>query len=142
MVRLKTTKALKFKQKNLEPGTYYKYKVAAYKKNGKKKTIIAVSVIIHTATSGGKVGNYKSIKVNKSVIKLKKKGTFTIKAKGIPQSKAKTVQIHRNIKYESSDTKIAAVSKTGRVKAKKTGKCTIFAYAQNGICKKIKVIVE
>ena len=44
--------------------------------------------------------------------------------------------------YESSNINIATVSKKGVVKAKKKGKCYIYAYAQNGVFRKIKIIVK
>ena len=49
---------------------------------------------------------------------------------------------HRSVRYESTNTKIATVSKAGVVKAKKKGTCYIYAYAQNGVSKKIKVTVK
>ena len=42
----------------------------------------------------------------------------------------------------STNTKIATVTKNGRIKAKKKGTCYIYVYAQNGVYKKIKVVVS
>ena len=38
--------------------------------------------------------------------------------------------------------KIASVDKNGKVKGLKKGKCKIYAYAQNGVCKTITVKVK
>ena len=44
--------------------------------------------------------------------------------------------------YESSNTRIAAVSKSGKIKAVSKGSCTIYVYAQDGKCQKVKVKVK
>ena len=58
------------------------------------------------------------------------------------EDKKKKVNDHRKIQYESSNTKVATVSSSGKIKAKKKGKAVIYAYAQNGIFKKITVNVK
>ena len=52
-----------FTNKKLKKGTYYKYMVVALNEKGK---VVAISKLIHVATKGGKVGNCKKLKVNKS----------------------------------------------------------------------------
>ena len=124
-------------------GTYYKFLVVALDRNN---TVVSTSKVIHVATKGGKVGNHKKVTVKKSVIKkakkLKKGKSLKLKAKAVPQSKKLKVRKHRPVLYESSDINIATVSKKGVVKAKNKGTCYIYAYAQNGVYKKIKVIVK
>ncbi len=121
-------------------GTYYKYMVRAYKIIDGKKVTIAVSKTIHVITRGGKNGNAKSVKLNKNKVTLKTGKTWRIKAKEIKQSKP--LRHHREVCYESSRPQIASVSKKGVIKSKKTGKCTIFAYAQSGVYRKVQVIVK
>ncbi|MBQ5399479.1 MAG: carbohydrate-binding domain-containing protein [Ruminococcus sp.] len=127
--------------KKLKKGTYYKFLIVAVDKNGK---VISTSKTIHVATKGGKVGNYKSVttaaKNNKVALKAGK--TFKLKAKAVAQSKKLTVRKHRGIKYESSDKKIATVNSKGKITAKKKGTCYIYAYAQSGAYKRIKVTVK
>ena len=60
----------------------------------------------------------------------------------MPVSKKLKVKKHRGIAYESSNKRIATVSSKGVIKAKKKGKCYIYAYAQNGPMAKIKVTVR
>ena len=129
-----------YTQKKLKKGTYYKYVVSAYKVVDGKKVTIAVSKTIHAATTGGKYGVAKSVKVNKSKITLKKGKKFTIKAQEV--KKDKTIKRHRKIAYESSNTKVATVNRKGVVKAKKKGSCYIYVYAQNGVYKRVKVTVK
>ena len=49
---------------------------------------------------------------------------------------------HVAVRYESSNKKIATVSSKGVVKAKKKGNCYVYAYAQNGIYKRVKIVVN
>ena len=138
--KLKTTTKKTFTQKKLKKGTYYKYMILAV--NSKNK-VIATSKTLHVATSGGKVGNFKSVKftnVKKSTITLKKGKKFTIKAKAV-KGKLK-VKNHRKIKFESSNTKVVKVTNKGKITAKKKGTATVYAYAQNGVYKKVKVKVK
>ena len=124
-------------------GTYYKFIAVALDKNN---NVVSTSKVIHVATKGGKVGNHKKVTVSKSVIKkakkLKKGKTLKLKAKAVPQSKKLKVKKHRAVLYESSNINIATVSKKGVVKAKSKGTCYVYAYAQNGVFKKIKVTVK
>ena len=89
--------------------------------------------------------NYKGVSVKKSVTnkakKLKKGRTLKLQARQIKQGKGK-VRKHRVLSYESSNTKIATVSKKGVVKGKAKGSCYIRAYTQSGTYKSIKVTVK
>ena len=131
------------KGKKLKKGTYYKFIIVALDKNNK---VVSTSKIIHVATKGGKAGNHKSVTVKKSVLtkakKLKKGKSLKLKAKAVPQSLKLKVKKHVEVRYESTNKKIATVSKKGVVKAKKKGSCYVYAYAQNGVCKKVKVTVK
>ncbi|MGI6737692.1 MAG: Ig-like domain-containing protein [Anaerovoracaceae bacterium] len=96
-------------------------------------------------TIGGKVGNYKTVKVTnvkKGAKSLKAGTTFKLKTKAVKQSKKLKVQKYRGIRYESSDPEVAAVSGSGVIKAAAKGRCTIYAYAQNGAYAKVKVTVK
>ncbi len=137
--KIKTVKGTSYTQKKLKKGTYYKYLIMAYDKNNK---ILSTSKTLHVATTGGKYGNYKSVKLNKTKISLKKGKTYKLKATCKKQSKKLKVKDHRKVKYESTNTKIATVSSSGKIKAKKKGTCYIYAYAQNGVYKKAKVTVK
>ena len=46
------------------------------------------------------------------------------------------------MRFESTNKKIATVSAKGVVKGKKAGTCYVYAYSQNGIAKRVKVIVR
>ena len=121
-------------------GTYYKYMVRAYKIIDGKKVTIAVSKTIHVITKGGKNGNAKSVKLNKNKVTLKAGKTWRIKAKEIKESKP--LRHHREVSYESSRPKALSVSRKGVIKAKTKGKYTVYAYAQSGVYKKVKISVR
>ncbi len=77
----------------------------------------------------------KKGKSKKLVIKVKKqvakKGLLSYKNSGIQQ-----------LRYRSSNAKVATVSTKGKVKAKGKGSCTIYVVAANGVATKIKVTVR
>lgn len=127
-------------QRKCKKGSYYKFIVRAYKNIDGKKVSIAVSKTIHVVTNGGKNGNAKAVTTNKSRISLKKGKSFQLKAKEKKQKKI--LRYHRKVCYESSNPKVASISKKGVIKGKKKGKCTIYAYAQSGIYKKVNINVK
>ena len=129
-----------FIDRKCKKGTYYKYIVRAYKIIDGKKVTIAASKTIHVTTTGGKNGNAKSVRVNKKKLSLKQGKKYRIRAKEIKD--VKPLRHHREVSYESAAPKIATVTKRGVVKAKKKGKCIVYAYAQNGKYRKIKVKVK
>lgn len=129
-----------FIDRKCKKGTYYKYIVRAYKIIDGKKVTIAASKTIHVTTTGGKNGNAKSVRVNKKKVSLKTGNDLKLRAWEI--KKDKPLRHHREVSFESSDPGVATISRKGRIKAKKKGNCTIYAYAQNGKYRKIKVKVK
>ena len=123
--------------KKLKKGTYYKFMVVALDSNNR---VISTSKIVHIATKGGKVRNYTKLttKAKKNKVTLKKGKTFKLGAK----AKGKNVKKHVGVRYESSNKKVATVTKSGKIKAKKKGTCKIYVFAQNGLYKTIKVTVK
>ena len=128
-----------FTNKKLKKGTYYKYMVVALNEKGK---VVAISKLIHVATKGGKVGNCKKLKVNKSKVNLKQGRKFKLKVKQIAKSKKVKLKKHRKTAFESDNQNVAVVSKKGVITAKKKGKCSVYVYAQNGVYKRVKVTVK
>ncbi len=138
--KLKTIKSgdtIKWKRSKLKKGRSYKYMVVAVR-NGK---VIAKSKTIHVRTTGGKYTNFTKVSVNKTKVMLKKGGKFKIKAKGLKKS-TKKVRVHKAIKYESTNKKVATVTSKGTIKAVGKGTCRIYVYVQNGLYKSIKVTVK
>lgn len=126
--------------KKLKKGKYYKFIVIAIDKNNK---VVSTSKTVHIATKGGKVTNNKGVKTKakKNKVNIKTNKTFKLKAK-LKKPKKGKVKIHRPIKYESLNPTVASVNAKGVIKGVKKGKTSVFAYAQNGTCAKVKVTVK
>ena len=137
---IKNGSQITYTDRKLKSGIYYKYCVKAYKLVNGKKVWLAKSKTIHVTTAGGKYGNAKAVKVSNTKVILKKGKSLVIKAQQIAENKP--IKQHVNIKFESTNTKITTVTKKERNKAKKKGTCYIYVYAQNGVYKKIKVVVS
>ena len=136
--KLTEVKGTTYTQKKLTKGTYYKYIVVAVGSNGE---VLSTSKVVHTATTGGNVGNTKSIKLSsKAKVTLKVGKSSTIKAKAV--SSGLTVKKHRGLSYESSNTSVATVTAKGKIKAVGKGTCYVYVYAQNGVMKQVKVTVK
>jgi len=76
---------------------------------------------------------------------LKKGKSAQIRAKLIKADRSKKLlskMYGAKLSYVSSDEAIVTVTATGRIRAKRSGKCTIYVRALNGISKKVKVIVK
>ena len=137
-------KVTKVAGKKVKKGTYYKYIVVALDKDN---CVVSTSKVIHVATTGGKVTNPKKVAVKRgkksvSKVAVKKGKTVTVKSKVSKVSKKKALKKHRVVKYESSNKKIATVTSAGKIKGIKKGTAYVYAYAQNGVAKKIKVTVK
>ncbi len=79
----------------------------------------------------------KPIKAAKGKLSLKKGKSFRLNAKNAGQSKIQGN--NKEVYYESSNPKVATVSQKGVIRAKKKGKCTIYTYARDRICRKVRV---
>ena len=131
----------KINGKALSKNTYYKILIAAYKNSSTGKRVITICKTIYAATSGGKNGNPAKLTLNKkkATVKVKKKLKLSAKQTGKSGMKLKK---YRNISFESSNPKIATVTKKGVVKGVRKGKCYIYVYAQNGLSKRVKLTVK
>ena len=138
----KTTLAFKkVAKKAVKKGTYYKFTIVALDKTG---AVVSTSKIIHVATPGGKYTNDKKVTTaaKKNAVTLKKGKKFNLKAKAVAISKKLKRSAHRGLAFESSKKAVATVDKKGVITAKKKGTCYVYAYAQNGVCAKVKVTVK
>ncbi len=128
--------------KKLKQGTYYTYQVKAYKLIDGKKVTIAESSLIHSVTTSKTYGNPTKLIIKKSSLTLTvgktKKVTYQVV---LPENK-KTKDFAGSINFETTNPVIATISKSGTITAKAKGTCDVFVYAQNGVYKKIKLIVE
>lgn len=145
MKLLKTLPASKksYKAAKLKKGKYYKYIVTAYKEIYKENRVIATSVSVHASTNGGKYKVPSGIRISKSKVSVKKGKTLTLKPGMKTKGKGSFKTHMAKFRFESSDPKVATVTKKGKVKGIKKGKsCYIYIYAQNGVYKQVKVTVK
>jgi hypothetical protein len=73
---------------------------------------------------------------------IKKGKSVTVKVTENKEEKKLKIKSHRKVKFESSDKKITTVNNSGKITGVKKGKVTVYAYAQNGLYKKIQVTVK
>ena len=133
-----------YRHKGLKSGTWYKYRIDAYRNENGKKQIIASSFLLHAKTAGGKhnTANPAGVKVSKAKVTLRK-GTSAKLGASLMIPEGKKVICHRSqITYIISDPDIVKVSGQGRVTGKKKGRADVYAFAQNGYSKKITVTVR
>ena len=129
----------------LKKGTFYKLVVVA---TDDENNVLSTSRVVHVVTKGGKYTNHKSIsikkdkKIKKGKLTLKKGKTFKLKTKTIKDNKKLKVKEHRKVTYESDDTSVATVSKSGKIKAVAPGTCKIYAFTQNGKYTSVTVKVK
>ena len=140
-------KTFKWTKSGLKKGTAYKAYVKAYVMKDGKKKYVKTSPLMHAFTSNGnkKYTNAKSVSVNKAKVALKKGKTIKIKAKVTKVKKNKKLMPKSHapkLRYMTSDSKVATVSKSGKITAKGKGTCDVYVFAHNGVSKTIKVTVN
>jgi hypothetical protein len=120
-------------------------KVATVSKSGNKITITSAAkkgtATITVTDKNGKTVKVKvttkaapkKVKLKKSSIKLKKNKTYAIALKNTVSAK---------VTYKTSNKKVATVSETGLVTAKKKGSCKITVTTYNGKHTRLKVRVK
>ena len=144
---IKGNKTFSWTKTGLKTKTPYKAYVKGWVMKDGKKKYISTSPTLHLYTANG-TNNYtvaKSIKVKKTKVKLKVGKKYKIKAKIIKRDKTKKLMpaTHtKQLRYISTNKKIATVSKSGKIKAKSKGSCQIYVYAANGVSKAVKVTVR
>lgn len=143
--KLATVKAAKDRvtSRRLDNNRRYKYFVAAYKLIDGKKVYIAKSNSLHVALKDAKATNAKKVTVNQTNIRLKAGDTFVVRSRTRLENTNKKELLHAAAyRYYTSDQSVASVSKTGKIKALKSGTCVIYVVANNGVYGTIKVTVN
>jgi uncharacterized protein YjdB len=52
------------------------------------------------------------------------------------------LNVMNDLRYFSSDTNVATVSETGKIKARGAGSCTVYIVANNGVRASVEVTVN
>ena len=136
----------KINGKKIDLKKNYKVYVRAYKIVKGKKVSLGRSITAHiVGKKNTRETNTKGIKLNKTSFKLKVGKKATIKGKAILVDKTKkplSDKHAKELRFASSDKKVATVTEKGVIKAVGKGTCTIYVYARNGYARKVKVIVR
>ncbi|MDD6288600.1 MAG: Ig-like domain-containing protein [Eggerthellales bacterium] len=143
------TQSLSFSKvagKAISAKSIYKFKVKAYRMNGKTKIYLGTSLTCHAAGSRAIFTNVKAMTVAKKSISVSKGKTvkmpkiYTVKAnvnkKLLPTDHAPL------LRYWSTNTKIATVTSKGTIKGVGKGTCYVRAMAQNGKTVTVKITVK
>jgi hypothetical protein len=133
--------------RKLKKNTPYKAYVKAWIRKNGKKTYVRTSPVVHAYTTGGTkhYTNVRSVTVNKKKIILKAGRSCIIKANLNKLYKGRKLmpKIHTAaLRYVSTSPGVAKVTKRGRIKGLKKGKCCVYVFAHNGVSKKIDVIIK
>ena len=147
--RTTTNSVLSCTKTGLKSGSFYKFKIEAQRKIDGKWVTISTSYVGHfvagNLSKSGKFTNTKAITVPKTAVTLKANKTYTIKP-GMTLAKAgKKVMTETHAqayRYSTTDSAIATVSSTGKITAKKAGKCKVYVVGINGVYKAITVTVN
>ena len=118
--------------------------VVAYKKVAGKKVTIGKSITGHAVgKKNTTVTDAKKIQVRKSAYSLNKGKTAKIKTTIVKKNNKLPLFGHTaKFRYDTSNKKVATVSKDGKITAKGKGTCYVYIYAVNGCAKKVKVTVK
>jgi hypothetical protein len=128
--------------KNLKQGAYNKYQVKAYRMIGGEQVIIMTSKVVHSITESKTYANPTNVTTDSASVKLATGKSKTVTCQVVLPKGKKLKEHTAAIRYETSNKAIATVNSKGKITAKAKGICYVYAYAQNGAYKKIKVTVK
>ena len=139
-------KSLKYTVKGLKTKTPYKAVIKAYKLVGKKKVTIARTYMIHsiTANQNKRFTNIRKLTVKKAKVSLKAGKAYKIPKAAIKKfkNKKKLINHEKTYRYATSNSKVATVSKAGKIKGIAAGKCKVYVIGVNGQRAAITVTVK
>ena len=123
----------------------YKAYVRAWIMNGgSKQYVLSSSPTVHAYTGNGtkKIANPGSLTLKTPSMTVKLGKTKSIKATVKTVKKGKLATHVAKLRYISSNTSVATVTKKGKVKAVGAGSCKIYVLTTNGIWKTVTVTVD
>ncbi len=136
----------KLKGRKIDRKRNFKLYVRAFRiENGKKIQITKTMTGHIVGNRNFRFTNPKGIRLTRKTMTLKVGQKAKIKAKVLKVSKKKNFLPRDHapmFRYTTSNKKVAAVDRSGRITAKKAGTCYVYVYAKNGYGKKMKVTVK
>ena len=131
--------------KHLEKKAVYKIRVKAYTLAGGKKEYSAKSypLFCMTGGSGGKYTNARKIETVGTALKVAEGNKETVRFRITGQSADKPVLSKGGaLRYFSDCPAVASVSKSGKIKGLRAGRCRIYLVALNGVYASVDVTVS
>ena len=136
----------KINGKKLNLKKNYKLYVEAYKLVKGKEVSLGRTITAHVVgAKNDKETNVKAVKLAKTSYKLSVGKKVTIKGSTVLVDKTKKPLSDghaKELRFATSNSKVAQVSEKGVIKAVGKGTCTIYVYARNGHTRKIKITVK
>jgi uncharacterized repeat protein (TIGR02543 family) len=144
--KVRTTKSLSLTRRGLERGKEYGCYVNAFRYSNGKKVYITTSLACYSIAGGyGRTKtNARKIAVSPKSVVLEQGGKMTVAPRTVKMRKGLRLisKSHCPVyRYQSSNTKVASV-RNGVITGKRTGTCTVYVFAQNGVRTSVKVKVE
>jgi len=108
---------------------------------------VSSSLLLHAYTSGGAKSftNAKAVKASKGSVSIKDGASLKLNLRITKLDKSKRLFSANHVahlRFRSTNASVAKVSSAGVVTAVAPGTCRIYAFAHNGIWKKIEVTVR
>lgn len=122
-----------------------KIQVKAYKLVNGKKKYIDKSVLLHIVLNSEKRTNIKKVTLAKKVYTMSVKQAVTLKPVFTPANASKLflgAEHGPRAFYYSTNTNVAIVDANGVVKAKASGKCTIYVISISGVSSPVQITVR
>jgi len=144
LAKLKGNGKLSFTDTELKEKQGYKYLVKAYQVKDGKEEVIAVSYVARNFLFAKDSKYSNPSKIIAEYQKVTLDAGMTIKVNAViklPKGKKKKKQGPQK-RYISTNTKVATVTTSGKIIAKKKGSCYVYVIAQNGIVDKVEVKVK
>ncbi|MGN0312257.1 MAG: hypothetical protein ACI4CC_05720 [Lachnospiraceae bacterium] len=136
-------KTVSYTALNLKSGKCYRFTIYAYKMVDGKRVVIGESrMSVHAVTLGGNYTNPAKVSVNTTSVSLGVGKTRTLKVTVSKTGTKKLTGCVAKVRYLTTDSAVAKVSKSGKITAVSKGTCYVYAIAANGISRKVKVTVK
>ena len=122
-----------------------KIQVKAYKLVNGKKKYIDKSVLLHIVLNSEKRTNIKKVTLAKKAYTMSVKRAVTLKPVFTPANASKLLlgaEHGPRAFYYSTNTNVAIVDANGVVKAKASGKCTIYVISISGVSSPVQITVR
>lgn len=122
-----------------------KIQVKAYKLVNGKKKYIDKSVLLHIVLNSEKRTNIKKVTLAKKAYTMSVKQAVTLKPVFTPANASKLLlgaEHGPRVFYYSTNTNVATVDAKGVLKAKASGKCTIYVISVSGVSSPVQITVR